>query len=397
MYRMHCLPTLIWYTFLIMSLFSSPTETVRALWRIDSTGVSLTLYINQKLRIIHYDYQPFTLFSYDDRHQYDQLLHHVQLLMQRMINTIPTNGNRISTATIVLGEPWSHTVRRQVTYQRKTPFKLTKTFISDLIARDQKKMIHELRSLDPVSVSNLLDPYYHAVSIGGHTISDPWGRVVNDITIDYSTGFSDVQLVTIATTITHEKMKVPMISIDVDHFQNFLIRFLKKTNLDQSIVIDPTGYTTDLVIIQNKSLVQTGTLPTGISSLRYQMAESLGMYPSELNSLLSLYVRQLLAPKIVNHIENIMNKLFMVWEKDFQKFCNSAVVVGDVMNQVVWITETNDPLVQFFMHTLSQDQAQFPVVFGSVQVTFVSIDSFVNTTLLSDYGNVHDRIILDTL
>jgi hypothetical protein len=270
--------------------------------------------------------------------------------------------------------------------------------VDDLVIRDQKKLIHELRSVDSVSAGDLLDPYYHGLSVAGHQITEPWGRVVNDITVDYTTGFSDLQLVNIIKTVIHEKMRVPLLHITIDHFQNFLVQFSKKSHIDQALIIDMSGQTTDLFIIQHKSLVQTGTLPVGLMSIRQQIAEILGMYPSELDALLSLYARQLLAPKTVQQLEKIMYHLFSDWEKDFQVFCHRAVTLGDVLGQVIWIADDNDPLVQFFMHTLSQDQAQFPVIFGAAQVVFTRSGPIIKLLEQSIPNNCRasDQVILST-
>lgn len=374
-----------------MSLFSFHRDNVHTVIHVSSVGISVMLVHTTNNHIISYEYQSFNMFIHDTRSQYEQLLIQARLVINRIIHTTPTyNSNH---ATIILGEPWAHTVRRQIIYRRKTPFKLTKTFVRDLVARDQKKMTHELLSSSQDVAGQILDPYYHDLFIAGHSTTNPWGKTINDITIDYSTGFSDMQIINIIKSTIHEKLHIPLLHIKIDHFQNILARFLKKTSLDQALVIDWFGQTTDLYIIQNKSLVQTGTLPMGSELLKYQMALSLGIYPRELKSLLSLYDRQLLSLKMVTRIEKIMTDLFMVWEKDFQLFCNKAVAAGDTINNIVWL-DNHDPFSTFFMNMLLQDQVTHPIIFGSTHVNGISLESFSQFKLENHIVmQIQDKII----
>lgn len=377
-----------------MSLFSShyvKNSSSKIVWRVDSTGIAVIVMHEQK--IVYYDFQPITFFALDDRHQYDQMFHHTQMCMNRMIpNLMEHLQIPPQQVTVVIGEPWAHSIRRHIVYKRKTSFKLTRAFIDDLAARDMKKLVQEYRH-DAV---DFIDPTYHGISIAGHTVSDPWGKSVNDIRFDYLTGFSDVQIVTMIQQTIHEKLKVPLLHIHIDHYQNLLIAFWVKTKLPGGLLVDATGFVTDLYIFHNNQLMQAGTLPQGLSSLAQRVAEELGVYPDELQSLLGLYQKNLINDTMMRRMEQILQGAFQIWEHDFQKFCNHAIEQGDVIDQVIWVGNSNDTMLQFFMHALQHDSLKFPVIFGTNQVGFLHSDALIDTLNLVPMKKLQnqDRIIL---
>ncbi len=360
-----------------MSLFSSPNiqeNSLRVLWRIDSAGISVMV-VDTQSHVYYHDSQPLIVFAMDDRHMYDQLLHHTETILMKMIPDVVSYISGISEdVTVVLGEPWAHSIRRHITYKRKTPFKLTKSFINDLISRDIKRIQKEYKDEE----IEFIDPTYHDLLIAGHAAMNPWGKTVTDIRFDYVTGFSDIRIVKLVKQVIHEKMKAKLLDITIDHYQNFLIRFWKRTNLSDGLFIDGSGFVTDLSIFKRNQLVQAGTLPMGFSMIRNELASYLGMYPNELESLLSLYQKNLLSDSVSSRIEKGMHDLFVSWEKDFQMFCNHATQQGDILDQVVWSGDSNDVVLQFFMHQLADDSIQFPIVFGTSQVGFLHSGILVN-------------------
>lgn len=369
-------------------------ESLSLIWRIDSASISATI-IDQDSRIRYYNSETITIFVMDDRHMYDQLMYHTEQIVARIIADIISSTRTVpEQATIVFGEPWTQSIRRHIVYKRKTPFKLTKTFIHDLIVRDMKRVAKEYDSDD----IEFITPTYHELLIAGHSTGDYFGKSVNDIRFDYVTGFTDNKIVQIVRNQIHEKMKVPMLSISLDHYQNFLIRFWRQIKLTDGLCIDTSGFITDLYIFKNNQLVQAGTLPLGLGMLHNELASFLEIYPQELQTLLSLYQRKLTSPVITNRIEAGLRSLYTAWQADFQMFCSHAIGQGDIISQVVWSDDSSDPILQFFMRELASNTIQFPIVFGTNQVGFLHIESLVDNVKnnISIPGNAHvaDKIII---
>ncbi len=353
-----------------MSLFSFSSKKQKSLkvfWRVDSGAISVMV-TDEKDKVHYYDSEKITIFAMDDRHMYDQLLHHTELCMKRIIpGVVDFLGTVPDSIAIVLGEPWAHSIGRHIVYKRKTRFKLTKSFISDLIVRDMKRIKKEYADYG----TDFIEPVYHGISIAGHLTNDPWGKIVDDIRFDYITGLSDDRIVGLVKKTLNEGMRAPLNSISFDHYQNFLVRFWKKTNLSHGLLIDGSGFITELYIFKQNQLVQIGTLPLGFAMVRNELASYLGIYPRELEALLSLYQKKLISEDISRKIQSGLVNLYTIWEKDFQKFCNHAIEQGDILDQVVWSGDEQDPIVQFFMHQLASNTLQFPVVFGTNQVGFL--------------------------
>jgi uncharacterized membrane protein len=379
-----------------MSLFSSANtqeDQLQILWRIDGAGISVMV-VDSMARVYFYDTETFTVFAMDDRHMIDQLLHHSELAMMRMVPKIVSFLPRVCDhATLILGEPWSHSMRRHITYKRKTSFKLTKSFINDLISRDMKRIAKEYQN----EHVNLIDPTYHDLTIAGHIAATPWGKIVTDIRFDYVTGFSDDRIIGMAQRIIHEKMKISLLDIKTDHYQNFLIRFWKQTNLSAGLLIDGSGFVTSLYIFNKNQLIQAGTLPMGFSIIKNELASYLGIYPNELESLLAMYKKELLSDSISKKINTGLRDLYRSWESDFQKFCNHATEQGDILDQVIWLGNENDPILQFFMQALAENTLQFPAVFGTSHVGFLHSTMFIdalNQPRLGSSSSTSDQIII---
>ncbi len=380
-----------------MSIFSTSTnkKSLHAFIRVDSMCISYIVY-NESLReIVLIDSQILNQEGVINR--YDFLVKQIHIAVYNLLkkNTIKS----IDRATIIFGEPWSHTIRRQISYQRKTPFKVTQAFIQDLIVRDQKKLIQTLYINDVNTPADLILPYYHAFIISGHHVLSPWNHVVNNITIDYSTGFSDEQLTTIIKTTIHEQLKIPTVNINVQHYQDFLAMFVKKIIPDNSLIIDWSGYTTDLSVVQQKTFTQTGTLPLGIVSIKQTLASLLEISYIELDSLLPLYEHSLLTEKLVFKIEAALEQVFQIWEEDFQIFCANAIVNGDIIHRVFWMN-SNDIIAQFFISRVLQDTNIFPTIFGSTQVyaaPFAKLFDTIEHSLIDTSYYEQDNIILSSL
>lgn len=376
-------------------LFSEPEKnTTKTFWRIDSASVSVTVVQVETGTILYYDVQPLTLYFLDERHRYDQLLHHTELVMNQMI---PRLQMAVSTpsdhAVVVLGEPWSHTVKRHVAYKRKTPFKLTKTFIKDLIDRDMKRLTQEYTTRKQAALE-LMNPTYHELLIGGHVIPEPWGTMINDVRLEYTTGFSDDRITDSVIKIIHEKTKVRLVNIQIDHYLNYMMRFWKTLSAVNGMIINPSGLVTDISIFQQGSLAQSGTIPWGMSGIEHMIAVQMNMNPDELKVLLSLSEKNLLDDATSVRLNKYMDRAYRAWEKDFQKFASNAVDHGDMIDQVVWMGEQS-MLLSYFMHRLRENTVAFPLIFGATHVGFSHSDTILQTAASSIHGlKSNDHIML---
>lgn len=357
-------------SWLTSSSHSKHTNTL--VWHIDSTGISVSVISDNN--VSYYNFEPINLSFADDRHRYDQLIHHTDIVARRMIVQLCASVSHLpKKALIVLGAPWAHSIRRQIVYKRKTAFKLIKSFMDDLVARDMKR----LEKLHPRA--EFLDPTYHDITVAGHNVPEPWGKTITDLRFSYQTGYSDAHVVSAMTAVIHETLRVPLLGINVDHYHNFLISFWKSTNLPSGLLVDTGGSVTDLALFQKKHLIQAGTLPVGLSDIRMELAQQLGMYPAECSALLSLYAQNLLQDVMMQKIDGLLIRFYREWETDFQTFCNHAVEHGDVIDQVVWAGDATDPVLSFFMRQLSSNHMQFPIVFGTATVGFMHANTLMKS------------------
>ncbi len=342
--------------------------------RVDSSVISLIIIEKKTRKIVGSIRESFSLFLHDNRHYYDQLLHHAQLIIRRMVQTLIQQGTpQLSFCSIIISEPWAQSIDRQITYSRKTPFTITEKFIDELIARDMKKMEREYQL--PTEFSELRpEVHYREIAVSGYRIGDPWGRTTQSLSIQYLVGYTDPQIVSLCKKIFHETLKIPLRSIFVRHYHAHCIEYYHQYGDSQNaLIIHPVGYTTDLFIFQKGYLQQMGTLPTGLSQARAELADMLGIFPKELESLLTLYSKGLLSGAITKRLETHLYRIYRNWEKDFHTYCHHAVIHGDIIDTVVWVGDDADPLFQFFMYQVQHDKDAFSVLFGNTQVRMTKI------------------------
>jgi hypothetical protein len=135
----------------------------------------------------------------------------------------------------------------------------------------------------------------------------------------------------------------------------------------------------------------------GFSIIKNELASYLGIYPNELESLLAMYKKELLSDSISKKINTGLRDLYRSWESDFQKFCNHATEQGDILDQVIWLGNENDPILQFFMQALAENTLQFPAVFGTSHVGFLHSTMFIdalNQPRLGSSSSTSDQIII---
>ncbi len=349
----------------------------RALWRVDAAGVAVMI-ISESGHVYYYDHSPIMLFTLDTRHRYDQFIDRAERCMADMARIAVQNfSGAIHESVIVLGEPWAHTIRQHLIYKRKTPFKLTFSFVNKLVDRDMKRIQKQYQKSGH-NIVKLLAPTYHDVLIAGHSVPDPWGKMVHDFRLDYSTGFFDTEIADRLLRIVHERMKIPMRNIHIEHYQNMLMRFWRHVSLGNSLLIDCNGFVSDMYIFQNHILMQVGTIPMGMVDIHNQLAIDIRITGDELDSLLSLYAKNLLDDRSVYKLNHHLEKFYRIWEADLQRFCNTAVEQGDIIEQIVWIGDETNKIMEYFMQQLRGDAVKFPIVFGSAKPGFMHVDALLN-------------------
>ncbi len=238
-------------------------------------------------------------------------------------------------------------------------------------------------------------PTYHELLVGGHSVQDSWGTMINDLRFEYTTGFSDERIVDVATGIIHEKTKVRLLNIQIDHYLDYLMRFWKTLSIGNGMIINPSGYVTDVSIFQQGSLVQSGTIPLGILGIEQMLAIQMNLNPDELKVLLVLAQKKLLDEATSERLRRHMDRAYRLWEKDFQKFSSNAVNHGDMIDQVIWMGDQQSSILSYFMHRLRDNALAFPLIFGATRVGFSHSDTILQTSGELIHGiQSNDRIML---
>ncbi len=359
--------------------------------RIDSAGISLTVFSGE--HTIYRDYQPFPHTVHDERHIYDRMTHHADILLHRMCTDAREYvGKHPTTCVVVVGEPWSHMICRKINHARKTPFKLTQAMVQDLVARDMKRAEIQYREHRHSAHTEFSEPRYHNLSIAGHTIAQPWNKMINDVEITYTTGWFDVQIVEILKSVIHEQLRVPLLGITFHHEQSCIAAWWGKHGIENALLINPTGQVSELYIFQNGILAQWGTIPIGLPDFERALMHELGIGSAQLPGLMRLSQDGLLDGKVIQRMEKSLGKAFSLWKNDLNKFCITAVERGMIVEQIVWMGNPLHPAIAYAMRSVATDDLSFPVVFGAPHTGSIMLQAMV-PNIRPEPGMVQDYIV----
>jgi len=364
-----------------LGLFSNKKESsTHALWRIDDKSVSVTIVADDRQQVLFFAEQTLRPTVFKTGESLDTITEHLRSTITGLISKVKKDISVFpKRATVIVGEPWSHVVFRTVIHERPTSFRITKTIVSDLIARDIKNIDRSVNGYDKKIHTHFSEPTTHQIYINGHKSKDYYGKSTTNIRIEYATGFFDALLIKSIVHTIHEQTRVPLVQIHTKHYQDVIVRFWNRIGLSHGVVVDPTGAITDLYGFQHGRLIHWGTIPVGASSLEQNSAHGLGVSHPELDTLFRLYDKKLIDQKTEQRINNVLGKIAPLWIRPFQDFCAEMVQQGMIIDQVVWMGEQSHPIEQFLFTTVTDDQATFPMIFGSTHTECAHIADIIES------------------
>jgi hypothetical protein len=381
-----------------MSLFSfndTTADTLKLVWRFDSAGISATAFFtSQPTEIIYYHFQPYRLSADNTEyvHKYTQLINLTTTILTTMAKQFLEYVQRQPDAIdIVFGEPWSHVSVRHISYKRKTNFKLTNAFLSELVTRDLKNI--KQRGVTVAPDHNFSEPVYHRISIAGHPVYTITGQTVNDIRLDYTVGNLNNDISTVVTKLISERFHVLKRNTKIHHYQDLLIKFFAQSDNLTGCIVDISGHITDVYVFQNGIVKQWGTVPSGALSMVETIARRMNINLPEFSTLLKLYRKDLLSDDMRGTIKNAFKKSITPWIVDMQKFLADAVTDGMIIDQVFWMGSSSDPLLSLFVQSIQSDTIAFPQIFGTHQVGSTYIGTLFS--LFSQYEDIKNQISED--
>ena len=181
-----------------------------------------------------------------------------------------TNGKRVNQVVYAFSSPWSATQTKVVTIEKTKPFILTKKMIDDVIDDAEKKFEEESIGKTNDGTGDKLvtmERRIIQVNLNGHGVESPYEKKSNRADISFFTSIiprSVLDKVSDTSLIAYHQKDPHLFSFPLIAFS--LLRDTYK-DVHDFVFLDIGGELTDVSIIKDDLIVETGSFPLGMNFL----------------------------------------------------------------------------------------------------------------------------------
>lgn len=254
-----------------------------------------------------------------------QALFSVMRVVERLgIQTLYTRGKRLHIEQIFVscGAPWSQTATQMIHFEQDTPFTVTPRLIDELIRHAHEK---EQETYTDAQANALADKGQHivaktiiAVSLNGYSVRDPFNTEASEITVAHLRGLAPMHIFTALEDI--EKRMCGDITAHIHTSAYILYCVLRDLypHVKNALIVDVSGETTEIALIQNSIWYESITVAHGINSLVRDMAAVSNTIPEAAQSYFHAYTQGTLT--------EMQEKLLMRAQKQYAHLFETACV-----------------------------------------------------------------------
>ena len=270
-------------------------------------------------------------------------------------------------ALIVLSSPWYLSQTNTIKMQEKTPFLITE----DLINKATSNIIKAYKGeADNITV---LEQNFLSVILNGYNVVNPIGKKVNDLDINVFTSYSRSESIKRIENIINSNFHLHNIHI---HSQS-LVSFSAINDLYPSLkdyaVIDVTSALTEVLIVRENILRDSGSFPKGRYFLMQSIAKSMNSESQDVaESLVDSYLNKRLDQETSLKFESAIKLAEQEWLSDFSNVLRQISVNGSLPNNF-YLFAPHDISAIFKEFIESEEYQQFALTEGKFEVKIVNM------------------------
>lgn len=279
-----------------------------------------------------------------------------------------TGGVSVGHTTVMFSSPWLLSRPISIHYTDDKPFSLNENLIKHL----QKGEEDQFSKTVLRSSSTLIESRIVGLALNGYPISYPAGQKGTSLTVRMFFSAAANEAIKMFSKIIHSTLHVDDIS-----YTSFLFAYYKAIlqgddALEDFICLDITGEVTDILVANQRSIVNVSSFPTGVRTIARNVAGETGMPGESALALERIYGKK---EKGENKADKVLEKGLLSWRETLKETF-TAVGEGSVLPRKLFVTVDND-VEPAFLSELAKIE---------YDVLGVSKEPFDITSVTSDIG-----------
>jgi len=280
--------------------------------------------------------------------------------MLRAINTTAQTLNKNNTSSIkevfcILSSPWYLSETRIVKTERELSFVFTKRHANELLQKEIFNLSETYKKqYGEIDAPQIIENIIMGVSLNGIPTNEPLDKKCKSVELSILISLSSkIFIDKIEGNILNNFHHIPV------HFSSFISSSYialrdKYINQDSHVLVDVSGETTDVSIIQDGILKYSVSFPQGKKTLYRYISKNKNIELRDSEELFNLYTTDNLSASIKYKVDPIFKSLEYIWGSNFTK-CFENLPEGIIIPKVVFLTADNN-IKKWLTQLIQKDQ-----------------------------------------
>lgn len=331
-------------SFLFFGKKTREDEEVTVVLDIGSASVAASLVLfrkNQLPKIVYSSRIPITIPEKVDEHDFTKIM---LGFVRKTLERVTTEGIKhfnfrklrkrdIQRVVCVYASPWFSSETKNIQLNEKSPIRINEDYIRDIIQKEKDSFTQSLGISDEVSV---IEQKIISTKLNGYATSNPYGKEAHNIEMNFFLGVVPTKIISEVEKVINSYLHPD----EIVHNSFSLVAYRTITNLfpndSNSVIFDVTGEVTDISVIENDVMVNTGSVPYGRNSLVRKIASARQVTNDIALSLLHLYAEGRAEPKLAGEIEVAISGVLASWKEELKS------VVPEFGDKTIFLTADSD-------------------------------------------------------
>ncbi len=270
------------------------------------------------------------------------------------------------TALVVMSSPWYLSETKTIKMQEATPFLVTEKLINKATANIVKAYTGEK---DNVTV---LEQNFLSVVVNGYNVIDPIGKKVKDIDINVFTSYARTESVKKIENIISSNFHLNNIHIHSQSLVSFSAIGDLYPNIKDYTVIDVTSALTEVLIIKENILRDTGSFPYGKYFVMENMAKIMGCAEDMAESLIEAYLNNKLDEVTKQKVAEVLKMIEKEWLNGFSTVLKQITSNG-LLPKDFYLFAQSDVAKIFKQFVENEEYNQFALTEGKFEVKIIEV------------------------
>ena len=198
---------------------------------------------------------------------------------------------KIDRILVTCSSPWAHTVAKNVVYEQEKNFKVTKSILRDLIETAEKQMAETIEESALVGKMGLrvVEKATVNVHLNGYPVHEPIGLSGKVIDLSHITGLIPEEVLDAVYEVQEKILMNTKLSAHTYMLVIYCVLRDLFPEIDSLSIVDITGETTEVGVVQNGILRETVHAPYGSNTLLRHVAKTFSVSPREALTMLKAY------------------------------------------------------------------------------------------------------------